>query len=295
MKNSFTASVKNALSEIEIKKECCKTAMLYGMLWTAKSRDVNGITLFFETEAALALGERLICETLGFDYSVEYHGTGFYLVISDPFVLGSIIEHFGNLTSLNEKMFKCDACRVHFLRGAFIMCGSVNAPSSEYHLELHSKYPLTDLIPHFSVPGVTPLVSKRGTSNILYLKNGEEISDFLQYLGARNAAFALINEKIRREIRQNANRQKNFDTANIKKTIKANTEQNEAVRFLVEENLLAELNEAMAETVKLRYENPSLSLSELAALHNSPITKSGLTHRIRKIIETANSIKEEKK
>ncbi|MDD6265968.1 MAG: DNA-binding protein WhiA [Clostridia bacterium] len=294
MKNSFSSSVKDALAELEIKKECCKISLLYGMLRTSKSRDSNGITLAFDTENTLAMCERVICETLGFDYDIEYHGSGYYLVISDPFVLGGIIERFGNLSWLNKKVFKCEGCIPHFLRGAFISCGSVNSPSSEYHLELHSKYPINELIPPFSVPGITPLYSKRGNSNILYLKNGEEISDFLQYIGARNASFALINEKIRREIRSNANRQKNFDTANIQKTIKANEEQVETARFLIEGNHLGQLNKSLAQTVVLRYENPALSLSELALMHNPPITKSGLTNRLKKIRETANKIRESK-
>lgn len=288
---SFATSVKESVSALAVKPVCCRISMLYGMLWFAVKRAEDTIVLNFDDEEGAALCERLLLETLECECDIEYYKNGFRLYITDRRSLDTLYGKFGDFTALRDKLFRCEGCHRHFMRGAFLCAGTINAPDAEYHLELHSRYPLEPVVSVFNTSGIFPHISRRGESNVLYVKNSEEISDFLQCIGARNAAFSLINEKILREIRNNANRQKNFDTANINRSVRANAVQNDAVKYIISSNLLAKLTPQLRETARLRYENPALSLSDLAGLHEPPISKSGLTHRLRAIVEFASEFK----
>lgn len=290
---SFATSVKESVSALPVKSACCKRAMLYGMLWLASVRDETKIVLSFEDEEAAASCERLLLEIFEGECDIEYYKSGYRVTVTDKVTLKAIDEDFGGFAELNDGFFLCENCHRHFMRGAFLCGGTVNAPSREYHLELHSKYDLKPLTAVFNLSGIFPHITVRGENNILYVKNSEEISDFLHCIGARGAAFDLINEKIVREIRNNANRQKNFDTANINRSVKANKPQVEAVEYLMANNLLVKLSPQLRETALLRRENPDMSLSDLAAMHDPAITKSGLTHRLKAIVEAAEEFKKQ--
>ena len=98
-----------------------------------------------------------------------------------------------------------------------------------------------------------------------------------------------MNEKIRRELRNNANRQKNFDTANIKKSVAAGARYLDAIKRLQDEKRMGMLSEELRETARLKLKHPDAGLIELALLHDPQITKSGLYHRLTKIVEFANN------
>ena len=130
--------------------------------------------------------------------------------------------------------------------------------------------------------------------HILYLKDSTAIEDFLVSIGAQNAAFDVMNTKIMNDFRNSVNRQVNCDTANIKKQLATSQKYIEAIRWLMETGKLEILPEELRTTAKLRMENDQLSLSDLAKLTNPPVTKSGMKHRLEKILSFAAEARETK-
>jgi DNA-binding protein WhiA len=102
--------------------------------------------------------------------------------------------------------------------------------------------------------------------------------------------FELLNKKIEREIRGNENRVTNCDTGNISKYVAAALKQNAAIEKLERYGELDKLPDALRDTAMLRLRYPNVSLGELAEAHVPPITKSGLNHRLQKLIDLANEL-----
>lgn len=183
------------------------------------------------------------------------------------------------------------------VRGAFMASGSINNPNKKYHLEIvfelkeNAKYILY-IIEKF---GIDCKLIKRKERYSLYIKDGEEISKFLALIGASKSVMNYEEIRIVREMRNNVNRIVNCETANINKTINVAVNQISDINFLKENNKFDELPEALKEMARVRLENPESSLAELGKLLEKPIGKSGVNHRLKKIQEIANEIREERK
>ena len=135
--------------------------------------------------------------------------------------------------------------------------------------------------------GFEPKSAARGANHIVYFKQSEAIADFLTAIGAPLAAMELMNAKAEKDLRGGVNRRVNCDAANLDKAVDAAVAQAEVIRRLQERMDLDELPPKLAEAARLRLEHPDLTLSELAALCQPPITKSSLSHRLKKIAELA--------
>ena len=188
-------------------------------------------------------------------------------------------------------MLEEDCCRAAFLRGAFFAGGSVIDPRKRYHLELMTSHAqvgreLEALLRELDFP------SKALTRNgafITYFKRSGEIADFLRLIGAPDAAKRLLTAQAEKRLRNSVNRRLNCDTANVDKSVEASREQTEAIRKLRAAGRLETLSDKLQLTAALRLEYPELSLSELAAEFDPPITKSCLNHRLRKLTELADT------
>ena len=106
--------------------------------------------------------------------------------------------------------------------------------------------------------------------------------------------FEITNLQIEREILNNTNRVVNCETNNIEKSVSASSRQTAAIKALADHNLLSSLPDELEYTARLRIQNDSLSLSQLSKLFTPPISKSGLSHRLSKIIEFADLLLKEK-
>lgn len=194
---------------------------------------------------------------------------------------------------LDLKDVKCDNCRHEFLKGAFISKGNLTDPQKRYHLEYSlSNENERDLIKNELInAGFTPGEAVRKGKYILYFKDSDTISDLLAYLGATNTAFEIMNSKIVKEIRNNANRLVNCDTANIEKAINASQKYVEAIEYLRQCGGIEELPAELRETADLRINNIQASIAELASKTTPPISKSGMKHRLEKILSHAEDLK----
>ncbi|MBE6688378.1 MAG: DNA-binding protein WhiA [Ruminococcaceae bacterium] len=180
-------------------------------------------------------------------------------------------------------------CRQYFLRGVFVACGNIHSPQKSYHLEFStSRMTLSgELFSLLEEAGIDIKKTTRRSYYVLYCKGSESIEDFLMLLGAENFAYDVIETRIEKGIINNINRVSNFESANLNKTIDAAAISLSAIAYLREQGVFESLPESLKETAKLREENPELTLSELCKLFKKPISKSGLCHRINKIITTA--------
>ena len=195
-------------------------------------------------------------------------------------------------TYKEDPHFVCPHCRSHFLRGVLIACGSVTNPEKAYHLEIRLANPekVAFLAAFLEEMGWTPK-SRRIEGGVgLYYKKNAVIEEIISTVGANNALFTLINAKIARDIRNEENRATNCVTRNIGKTVDAARRVCLAVEKIRENGRFDAMSAELRETATLRVEHPETSLGELAAMHVPPITKSGLNHRLQKIIVFAENL-----
>lgn len=182
-----------------------------------------------------------------------------------------------------------------FLRKIFIKYGNITNPEVKYHLEfdINSKN-LCDAIiytfDHTEVLGFSPSVIKRRKNFVIYLKDSEKITDFLTFIGAQNTAMEIIQIKMIKEVRNNVNRSTNFETANLSKVTNSSYKHIDAINKIKNSIGIEDLPEHLRETALLRIMNPYISLNDLSKLYEKPISKSGINHRLKKIMDIAKEI-----
>ncbi|MBO5852745.1 MAG: DNA-binding protein WhiA [Clostridia bacterium] len=179
-----------------------------------------------------------------------------------------------------------------FIRGAFLAGGSVSDPEKEYRAEFSFKQNdvAADFLGILDSKGFDFTMTYRANKFLVYTKNSTTIEELLTYLGAGNETLNLIGVKVYKSIRNRSNRQNNFETANILKTANAAYLQTEAIKKLKAAGKLATLPEELLEAAELRIHNPDMSLASLCKLSAARLTRSGLNHRLQKLIEMAEEL-----
>ena len=180
-----------------------------------------------------------------------------------------------------------------FLAGVYFGCGSVMDPNKEYHLEFNTPSELlcSDLQKLLRSIGVSGGCILRKNMYVLYLKDSEHIEDTLTYMGAQQCTIELMNIKIRKDMRNKANRVRNCDEANINKVVSAAMRQTEDIRWIMKCGRRETLSPELRELAQLRLENPELSLKELGELLSVPLGRSGVNHRFQKIAAIAEELR----
>ena len=199
-------------------------------------------------------------------------------------------------TDINPLTVQKTCCRRAYLRGAFLGSGSVSDPEKGYHLEfVNAKedyaISLRNLINGF---GMDAKVVIRKSNYVAYLKEGAQIVDLLNVMGAHVALMELENIRIVKEMRNNVNRLVNCETANLNKTVSAAVRQVQDINYLERTIGLSALPSNLEEIALYRLKHPSASLKELGEQLSPPVGKSGVNHRLRKISELANQLREER-
>ena len=188
---------------------------------------------------------------------------------------------------------RCDNCICELLRAAFISVGGVTDPEKRYHLD----FTVSDELDRDAIAdalervGFTAGTTRRKDKFVVYFKDNDVISDLLAFLGATSAAFDVMNSKIMKEVRNTANRLVNCDTANITKALNASQKYLEAITNIKENGGLSALPSELREAAELRETYKQASLAELAGKCQPPITKSGMKHRLEKLLDHANELR----
>jgi hypothetical protein len=203
-------------------------------------------------------------------------------------------EGFQFHPSIDKELIRKPCCKRAYLRGAFLAGGSVNNPEgSSYHLEIASMYEehcraLVELANRFHL-NARFIERKKGF--ILYIKEGEKIIEFLNIIGAHQALFKFEDVRIMRDMRNSVNRIVNCETANLNKTIGAAVRQIDNIKLLQKEVGLENLPEKLREVAEIRLQYPDINLKEVGAMLKGQVSKSGVNHRLRKLDEWAEKIR----
>ena len=291
---SFSEQVKEEIFALPIKSMCCRRAFLIGLAFGAVA-EYNEVRL----RLPAAFAEHAVAEIkrhFGRDAtSAPYvHGkqSGVTVAFESPRCASMIRAWDACAVADLSAQLKCEGCRAAFLRGVFCTLGTVSDPSTGSHLEIRCTSPsrARALQALFAEDGLALGCVQRGKSYGVYIKNSQGVEDVLTVLGSSTMVFELLNKKIEREIRGNENRVTNCDTGNISKYVSASRRQVAAIGKLERYGELDKLPDALRETAMLRLRYENVSLGELAELHMPPITKSGLNHRLQKLIDLAGEL-----
>lgn len=305
---SFTAEVKEELSRIEPRRQCCLKAELAALVRIEGTLHITGrerYRLEIATETAPVARKTIKLLHGLYDLKTELtirrsvlHKTNNYLitVVSQPRLaqalneLGILDDQLTLTYGIARRLVRRDCCAVAYLRGAFLGGGFVADPHGDFHFELTAETDqlagdLRALMARF---GIHAKITQRRGLHSVYLKGAEPIVTFLALVGAHRALLRTEDVRIVKSMRNDVNRLVNAETANLQKSAQAALTQLEAIRVLASTRGLESLPPALRELAALRLEHPDVSLRELGELADPPLSKSAVYHRIRRIEELAS-------
>ncbi len=313
---SFSATTKNELSRIELVENDCALAELAALVRMNGTIQIVGnkkINLKFTTEnAAIA---RRIFSILKMIYNTEVEvmvrrnrqlkkNNNYLILVNDREISKSILSDVGFIKEDGSNIFNPSyrapeevilrrECRRSYIRGSFLGGGSISNPEKTYHMEFvtnnedHAQN-LSDIINSFDL---NSKIVTRKENFVVYIKEGEQIVDILNIIGAHQALLKLEDIRVLKDVRNNINRLVNCETANLSKTIDASMRQIDHIKIISDHMGLNKLPDNLREIAEIRMENPDASLKELGEMLNPPIGKSGVNHRFRKIEEIAEELR----
>ncbi len=296
---SFSASAKEEVCCHFPHSHCCALAQCFGILLFCNSFAADNIKIITESREFAYILPKLFKKAfdLNFDCYPSLAAPGkLVFQIWDPEKIERIMDSFGfspqDTLSLhiNLPVVEEECCKAAFLRGAFLAGGSVTDPGKGYHLEFatthHSVARECNVLMQ-EVLGFYPKTAARGGGQVLYLKQSDQIADFLTYLGAPVASMGILEARLEKELNNKVNRRCNCDDHNTSKVVEAAQEQLAAIRHLRELDLLDKLPEKLKQAALARENNESASLSELAAMMEPAITKPAMNNRMKKLVQMA--------
>ncbi len=310
---SFSFKVKNELARIELKRNCCQKAELTALIYMTGSLQLSQNKLALNIHTENPASARRIFLLLKNLYEVNSHllvrkktrlkKNNTYLVkVSETEKVQNILQDLkiidggeavsGINRNISGEIIAKKCCRRAYLRGAFLARGSISNPDNSYHLELGAEYEeqareIVTLLKTFEIPGK---MIPRKNGFLVYLKDGQQIMEFLNVIGAHQAMFYYENVRILKEMRNNINRLVNCDTANVNKTVIAAMNQLEAINIISMNVGLQNLPGSLRQVAELRVQYPEATIKELGEMFTPPLSKSGVNHRLRKLEKMAREI-----
>ena len=296
------------------RSECCQTAEITAFIRLSGNIQISGkrLTLNVVTSNP-AVARRIFTlfkQTFNFSSEllvrrkIRLRKNNVYLVrISESLRVREVLARLNLMRDsvliqeLDKTIRQSKCCRRAYLRGAFLAAGSVSNPENSYHLEIYTDYQkqADDIAALIDTFGLAAKVTARKNGYLVYIKDSEQIVEFLNVIGAHNALLNFENVRILKDIRNRINRLVNFETANVNKTVEAAVKQAEAIRIIDQFAGLESLEEPLQQLASLRIQNPEASLQELGEMLNPPLGKSGVNHRMRKLEKIAKKFQKEKK
>ena len=315
---SFSTDTKEELARIMPENNCCMIAELSALIRMSGTLEFTGrnelrMQLSTENPSTARKIFKLVKKAYGFSAEIQVRqtprfnkGKQYVLLIHDAKESLHLLQETGILEKTTDghqlsdrwpdKILKNRCCKRAYLRGAFLGGGSISSPEKNYHLEFVSSKEqhietINELLKHFDLIG--KIIERKG-HYVLYLKEGEQIVDLLNIMGAHHALLALENIRILKQMRNNVNRIVNCETANLSKTVRASMRQVEMINFIDKRIGIQHLPESLRAIAVARLKFPEASLKELGELMNPQIGKSGINHRFRKLEQIENKLKKDK-
>lgn len=301
---SFASRAREEIAQRSIQKDCCVRAAAYGFACFAKYFDAKGLVLQTEQPHTAQAAQELFarCGVQGEVLQKQRpSGILYEFNIRQPEQVARMHELFGTTgkeTSLqiNPNLIRCQTCVSAYIGAAFLCSGTVTDPQKEYNLEFLTAR--TNLARDFEAllaeHEFAPHRTRRNGVNLVYVKTSSSVERLLGFIGASQAAEQIHALKAFKQVRNQTNRQTNCDTANLGKTARANALTLKAIRYLEQEKALETLPETLQQAAALRMKNPDLSLTALCSCFEPPVSKSGLSHRMKKLEALADDLRRRK-
>lgn len=296
---SFSKQVKEELNAIQIKGNCCKKSFLFGAMIFAECDENNRIFVklsdretaekivfllrsIYKCEPTVTSIKRGCFESTQLEFTSKKIAE--FLLFADSFVDGGAIDG----------LFTCQNCHSAFVRGAFCASGSVSDPQKCYTLEIRIPNEqraalLNNIISEWGI--APPSTTCRKGAIGLFYRNESAIEDFITACGGSKSLFSFYDVLIEKNVRNEENRATNCDARNILKSVAAAAIHISAIESLASSKVLDDMPRELQITAKLRIEHPDVNIGELAALHTPPISKSGVNHRLCRIVDEAKKRK----
>lgn len=295
---SFCKDVKNELSAIRV-SECCKLPLAYGFMLFGRAFSSRRISMQTNNRKTAEYYAALLYDIFKAKTEICVGGsvrpTYKAQVVSEADRLKILAAYdYGIAESpIDLELIDRECCFQSFVRGAFLACGNINDPEKEYRAEfmIRSGDIARDFGELLSAHGITLKKTERGNKTVLYTKESGLIEDLLTLMGLPHRTLDFIDTKIMKSVKNNINRANNCDSANISKTVEASIKQRAAIEYLRRTDRIDSLPHELLKAALLRENNPEATLKELCAMSDEPITVSGLNHRLNKIIELYNELK----
>lgn len=309
---SFSALVKDELCRVELRHEiCCMKAEIYGVIIAGNlfNNDISSRNVKIVTENA-AFARRIystVRKVYGISPEVAIRRSSklkkhvsYSVIFASMQLINKILYDFGisaftdSETNPAKGILKKVCCKKGFLRAAFLSGGSISDPEKTYHLEIstHNRFCaelIKELLQNYNIN--VKIIVRKG-NYVAYIKEGENIVDFLNIIGAHAALMELENVRILKDMRNSVNRIVNCETANLEKTVNASVRQMENIKYIQSTIGIDKLPDNLIEIADLRLEYSEASLKELGEMLHPRLGKSGVNHRLRKLDEIAEQLRD---
>ncbi len=309
---SFSTLVKDELCRVELHHEvCCMKSEILGVILTgnlfSNEKNLRNVKMVTENAAFARRVYSTIRKVYGISPEVAIRRSSklkkhvsYSIILASMEVINKILYDFG-ITAFSESDFnpvktnlKKVCCKKSFLRAAFLTGGSISDPEKTYHLEIstHNNMCAEVIKELLQEYGINVKIIIRKGNYVAYIKEGENIVDFLNIIGAHGALMELENVRILKDMRNNVNRIVNCETANLEKTVNASVRQMENIKFIQSAIGIDKLPDNLIEIANMRLEYSEASLKELGEMLHPRLGKSGVNHRLRKLDEIADQLRE---
>ncbi len=312
---TFSANTKNELAQSLPESKCCTLAEISGFMRMCGTIRLSGggrmnVKLITENPASARMFIKMLQSYFGIHAELTISQTKllkkghFYeLVITSGMNAEQILRETGILgvkegcnylmEGIPNDIIKTKCCRRAYLRGVFLGSGSISDPEKGYHLEIvcNSEILANDIKKLINSFGLHSKMVLRKKSYVVYIKEGEQIVDFLNILGAHGRLLDFENIRIVKELRNKTNRLVNCETANLDKTVNASGRQFDSIELIQSIRGLGYLPDKLREMAELRLSEREASLKELGEMLIPPVGKSGVNHRLKKIEDIAEKLK----
>jgi len=302
---SFSTDTKREICRKLSTREPLQYSELYAMLLLG--REFSSKRIVFKTENEHTFSHfiflinklfRAKCEVVAPMKGDSGRNRSYTVTVTSPDKCKKIFERYGHderdvTLRVNRANIDDEEEQRAFIRGAFLACGSVTDPEKGYHLEFAVSYrnlcmDICRIIREIQDCDIAVKMLSRGGTYIAYIKDSEQITDLLTYMGAVTAAMNVMGAKALKQVRNTANRRANSEIANLQKTASASAHQIKAIKKLKKNGKYNLLPEELRIVADIRYDYPELTLRELGAKLDPPISRSGVNHRLEKIIRLAD-------
>lgn len=313
---SFSKDVKEELQRYDTPARHCQLAEFTAIFFLSGKMKKTGrgryyleihtenLTVAKKSYMLLRKMFHISAEVMVRNHNVQGNIINYYIIVRNPQEIAmvlkavKVLDEFGRVQNngfAEQKILvQNTCCKRAFLRGAFLVAGSVTDPGKAYHLEIAvlSREIADELQKMMGFFSLDAKIVQRKKYQVVYLKEGAQIVDFLNVVEAHQALMDFENVRIVKEVRNSVNRQVNCETANIHKTVTAAAKQIEDIRYIECNGGLRQLAKGLRQVAELRLDYPDSSLAELGQMLQPPIGKSGVNHRLRKLGEIAKQLRE---